>query len=86
MNTLHMVVEKWSMTYGPLFTFKRHRGTVLVSADPEFNQQVLKQRPRKLAHYDRIESISKELHLYGVFSAEGAEWKRHRYVVMNWIR
>ncbi len=82
-NTLHLVFEEWSHIYGPIYTFRAMNHQSLVSADPHFNSQVLKMRPHTFSRFSKIERVSDELNLLGVFSAEGEDWHRQRYVVMQ---
>ncbi len=82
-QSLHLKLEEWARRYGPVYTFKVGSKRVLVSSDTEINYQALKMRPQVFSRFSRVEPIAKDLHLLGVFAAEGEDWKRQRYVVMQ---
>jgi cytochrome P450 len=76
LKQLHRVLERWCDEFGPLFAFKLGRKPVVVIADPEQIQSILRQRPNLYRRLGTIESVFKEMGITGVFSAEGDNWKR----------
>ena len=82
-NSLHQQLENWAHELGPLYVLRMGGKKVLVSAHPELNQLALKMRPGSFSRLSRLEPLSRAMNLLGVFSAEGADWKRQRYVVMQ---
>ena len=78
LKQLHRVLEGWCNEFGPIYTFKLGRKPVVVVADPEQIQAILRQRPKVYRRVGTIESVFKEMGITGVFSAEGDDWKRQR--------
>ena len=78
LKQLHRVLERWCNEFGPLYTFKLGRKPVVVIADPELIQTILRQRPTVYRRVGTIESVFTEMGIIGVFSAEGEDWKRQR--------
>jgi cytochrome P450 len=78
LKQLHRVLERWCNEFGPLYTFKLGRKPVVVIADPELIQTILRQRPTVYRRVGTIESVFTEMGITGVFSAEGEDWKRQR--------
>lgn len=80
---LHLILEGWARRYGPLYTFRLGPKRVVVIADAELNNQILRARPDTYRRTSAVESIFKELGLHGVFSAEGEEWRQQRRLAMQ---
>lgn len=80
-TNFHSVAEKWSDEYGSLFKIKLGHIPVVVSTDPEAIQFVLKNRPEKFRRHAKLDEVIRELGVFGVFNAEGDEWKRQRKLV-----
>ena len=78
LKQLHRVLERWCNEFGTLYVFELGRKPVLVIADPELIQTILRQRPKVYRRLGTIESVFTEMGLTGVFSAEGEDWKRQR--------
>lgn len=78
LKQLHRVLEKWSDEFGGLYSFKLGQRPVVVVAEPEAIQAVLRNRPKLYRRLGTIESVFKEMGITGVFSAEGEDWKRQR--------
>jgi len=74
----HQVLERWVKECGNLFRINFVGKTFIVSADHEFNQAVLKLRPKEFRRFSKIDEILQEMGVLGVFNAEGEVWKRHR--------
>lgn len=74
----HQVVEGWVKEVGELFTIRLMTKQILVSALPEFNNEVLKNRPNGFRRFSKIKEVMEEMGIVGVFSSEGEQWKRHR--------
>jgi len=75
---LHRVLERWCDEFGTLCVFELGRRPVVVVADPEVIQHILRNRPKLYRRLDTIEPVFKEMGINGVFSAEGEDWKRLR--------
>src|SRR5690349_17188345 len=78
LTQLHRVLLRWTDEFGALFKFQLGQKPVLVVADPELNQTILRNRPKVYARLGTIEPVFKEMGITGVFSAEGEDWKRQR--------
>ncbi|MEJ7738761.1 MAG: cytochrome P450 [Chitinophagaceae bacterium] len=78
---LHRVIEKWSDQYGSIFKFKLGTIPVVVITAPETIQYVLKNRPEKFRRLGKMDDIIREMGVFGVFNAEGDDWKRQRKLV-----
>ncbi|MEO0726069.1 MAG: cytochrome P450 [Bacteroidota bacterium] len=74
----HMVLEKWAEECGSIYRIRLGFATFVVSADPQFNADVLKQRPEGFRRHPKISEILEEIGVYSVFNAEGARWYEHR--------
>lgn len=77
----HRIVEKWSDKYGPIFRIKLGTTPVVVITSPEAFQYVLRNRPEKFRRLGKMDDIMRELGVFGVFNAEGDDWKRQRKLV-----
>ena len=56
---------------------------VVVVADPELIQHILRNRPNLYRRLGTIEPVTKEMGVNGVFSAEGDDWRRQREVIAD---
>jgi cytochrome P450 len=56
---------------------------VVVVADPEVMQPILKGRPKLYRRLDSIESVFREMGIAGVFSVEGQDWQRQRRMTVH---
>ena len=75
---LHQVLEKWCLEFGTVYSFELGLRKVVVVAESELMQNILRQRPTKFRRLGSIEPVFKEMGITGVFSAEGEQWKRQR--------
>jgi cytochrome P450 len=80
---LHRVLERWCNEFGTLYAFKLGVRRVVVVADPELIQHILRNRPKLYRRLGTIEPVTKEMGINGVFSAEGDDWKRQRGVIAH---
>ncbi|MBV8031739.1 MAG: cytochrome P450 [Betaproteobacteria bacterium] len=79
---LHTVAEKWRAQYGDFFRFRLGSRRFLAIADAEAIASVLRDRPEGFQRTERLERISREMGFGGLFSSNGAHWKRQRPMVM----
>lgn len=79
---LHLVVEEWARAYGPVYRAALGPRPVLVLGEASLIQRVLSARPEGFRRVRAVESVLQELSVHGVFSAEGAAWKRQRKLIM----
>ena len=81
LNRLHVILEQWADTYGPVYKFAIGRKPVVAVAEPDLINEVLRKRPEVYRRLGSIEPVLKEMGVNGVFSAEGKQWYRQRQVV-----
>ncbi|WP_299157706.1 cytochrome P450 [uncultured Tenacibaculum sp.] len=74
----HRILEQWAKEHGEFFTIKLGPLKALISANLEFNNTVLKQRPDKFRRLSKINEVFIEMGFHTVFNAEGAHWKKQR--------
>ncbi len=74
----HQIIERWVEECGPLFKLNMAGKKFVVSADPEMNKSILKNRPEAFRRFTKIDEVISEIGIKGVFNAEGDVWKRHR--------
>jgi cytochrome P450 len=82
--SMHQIAERWSERYGPLYRFDIGRRRLVVIADPDVINVVLRERPDGYRRWSEIESITGEIWgSPGVFAAEGDEWRRARRLAVT---
>ncbi len=74
----HQVLERWVEESGELFKIHFVGKEFVVSANPDFNNKVLRMRPDTFKRFSKIDEVLKEMGVDGVFNAEGDVWKRQR--------
>jgi cytochrome P450 len=79
---LHATLERWAKELGPLYAVRLGPRPLFVASSPEVVRTVLRERPEQFRRMRQIEEVSHELHTLGVFSAEGAAWKRQRNLIV----
>lgn len=80
---LHTILEQWADRYGPLYTLRLGRKSVVAVADPALIHEVLRQRPETYRRLRSLAAVFEDLGGQGVFVAEGARWRHQRRVVMQ---
>jgi cytochrome P450 len=80
---LPAILEHWADRYGPLYRFRLGRKPVVAVAEPTLIQTVLRQRPETYRRLRTIAAAFDDLGGQGLFTAEGAQWRRQRRVVMQ---
>jgi len=79
---LHQIMSGWADQFGSLFVFKVATTRFLTVADAETIQQLLRDRPERFRRWRRMEELGAEIKSDGLFTAEGAKWRRQRKFVM----
>lgn len=74
----HQVLERWVEESGELFKIHFVGKEFVVSANPDFNNKMLRSRPETFKRFSKIDEVLKEMGVDGVFNAEGVNWKRQR--------
>ena len=80
----HAIAEGWCERYGPIFRFDLGPRRIVVIADPEEINTVLRERPDGYRRWREIESVAQELAgSVGVFHVEGADWRHQRRLAVT---
>jgi cytochrome P450 len=80
---VHHDVEAWCRRYGPLIHFRMGRTPILVVADHDIVNAVLRDRPDTFRRIAVTAQVSEEMGgLPGLFLAEGRAWRDQRRMVM----
>jgi cytochrome P450 len=82
-DQMHRQLEGWSGIYGDRYKIALGMRQVLVCSNTDDIAAVLKDRPEGFSRTGRLEMIAKELHIAGVFAANGENWRRQRTLVMH---
>ncbi len=80
---LHEVLEGWAIEYGPLYRYRMGPQYVVVVANPNLTDQILRARPETYRRLGNVEPVFREMGVSGVFSAEGAAWRSQRRLAME---
>jgi cytochrome P450 len=82
-SRLHSQLETWAKRYGPLYRLRFGRRDALVVARPDLIARILRDRPEGWRRGRGVQSVLREMGIYGVFAAEGEDWRRQRRLVMG---
>lgn len=82
-DRLHLTLESWARRYGDLFRFRVGMREFLAVADPELIARMLRDRPDGFARTRRLSETADEFGFSGLFSANGASWRRQRPMVLG---
>ena len=83
-DVIHQCVERWCVSYGPLFTFRIGRRPLVVVSDHALIANVLRDRPQGWRRTQQLQVIGREMGLKpGLFGAEGEAWRAQRRMVMS---
>ena len=80
-DRLHLILEDWAEQYGAIFRIRIGPHRIAVISDRSAIQRILVQRPEGFRRTAMLESVVAEMHLKGVFAAEGEDWRRQRRIV-----
>lgn len=80
---LHLQLEQWCETYGPIFRLQLGKRRAVVVGDHELIATALRDRPEGFRRTTKLEDVWTEMGLLpGVFGANGETWRRQRRMVM----
>jgi cytochrome P450 len=82
-DRLHLTLERWANRYGPAYRFALGTRTVVAFSEPDAINAVLRDRPDGFRRWREIEEVAREAGIYGVFSAEGGDWRRQRRLAVT---
>ncbi len=77
-TNMPFVLKRWADEYGDLYRASIGGREFVVVCDVDRITDVLRERPDTFRRITTLENTFTELGLSGVFSAEGATWRRHR--------
>lgn len=81
---LHQQMEGWAAQHGPTYRLGIGGGRdALVVSDADVIAAALRDRPDTWRRIRPIETVLRENGGYGVFAAEGEDWRRQRRLVMS---
>lgn len=82
--SFHAVAEGWCERYGSVFRFDVGRRRIVVLADADVINTVLRDRPDGYRRWREIETVTQELAgTLGVFHVEGRDWRHQRRLVVE---
>lgn len=83
-TSLHLSAERWCERYGSIYRFQVGPRRVVVLADADVVNAVLRDRPEGFRRWREIQTITEELWgTPGVFAAEGDDWRRARRLAVT---
>ncbi|WP_158101033.1 cytochrome P450 [Variovorax sp. JS1663] len=80
---LHLQLEGWARTYGDIYRLRVARQQIVVISRTEDIATVLRARPDTWSRPRNFAAIARESDAFGLFAAEGDEWRRQRRMVMS---
>jgi len=80
---LHQIAEQWAREYGEMFRFRVATREFVVVSNPNTVAALLRDRPDGFARTARLSQTAGELGFAGLFTANGASWKRQRPMVLD---
>ena len=82
-SRVHLVGERWVERYGPMVRVKIPGATMVLVADLEAINEILRDRPDGYRRWASQREVIEEMGPNGVFSSEGDDWKRQRRLVLS---
>ena len=79
----HTILSSWADEYGAMYRFRIANQDVLVVADADLINEILRNRPDGFRRGAQLQAVIAELGINGVFIAEGADWRRERKLAMH---
>lgn len=80
---IHQILEDWAKEYGPVYKVSLMSQPVVVVADMDIIENVLRSRPKAFRRTGSVELVFAEMGTAGVFSAEGSAWRAQRRLAMQ---
>lgn len=81
-SRVHLQLEDWVGRYGTMYRLRFGLRDAVVLAEPDLIVDALRARPDTWRRFGSFESITRDMGLHGVFTAEGDDWRRQRRIVM----
>jgi len=80
---MHQKFTGWVREFGPMFRLQVLGHTIVIVSDAATAHGVMRERPEGFRRNGGLKTIMNELNIGGVFTAEGAEWRKQRKLVMS---
>jgi len=80
-ENIHRIFYDWAKRFGDFFLIWFGPKPAVIISDPILIQRLLKERPQAFRRASKMEAVMREFGGLGLFSAEGAAWKRERTLV-----
>ncbi|MBB2487724.1 cytochrome P450 [Mitsuaria sp. WAJ17] len=80
---LQQQLEHWAGTHGPLYRLQLGRRPVLVVADHQLAQDVMRRRPQRVLRSPTTRRVCQELGVDGLFMSEGERWQALRRLTVR---
>ena len=80
---LQQQLEHWAGTHGPLYRLQLGRRPVLVVADHQLAQEVMRRRPQRVLRSPTTRRVCQELGVDGLFMSEGERWQALRRLTVR---
>ena len=82
-HRLHHQLEGWASVHGPLYRLQLGRRPVLVVADHQLAQDVMRRRPQRVLRSPTTRRVCQELGVDGLFMSEGERWQALRRLTVR---
>lgn len=82
-SEMHLQLEAWVRDFGERYRIALGPRPFFITANPDDIAFILKNRPDGFRRFSRLDVVSEELGIMGLFSASGDRWKRQRPLVMS---
>jgi cytochrome P450/nitrite reductase/ring-hydroxylating ferredoxin subunit len=83
LERMHLRLEHWASLYGSPFRVDLMSKPIIVVADTDLAEQIMRARPASVRRTGSLEQIFLEMGTAGVFSAEGEAWRAQRRLTMQ---
>jgi cytochrome P450 len=81
--SMHLQLEAWADTWGPLYRIRLANRDVLVVTRPDLIASMLRDRPDGWRRLSKTRAVLDEMGPPGLFAAEGDPWRRQRRLVAS---
>lgn len=79
----HLMLAQWIREYGKVFRLNVFDTPILIVSDHHAVNDVLRERPEGYRRMPGLKKVMGELNIGGVLTAESAEWRKQRKLVMG---
>jgi cytochrome P450 len=79
----HLDLARWADRFGPFYHFRMAGRHAVAISSPDLIGEVLRERPGRFRRIEIMRDAMLDLGIDGVFTAEGADWRRQRKLAMH---